>query len=135
MSGFLRRWGPALLWTALLFAVSSRPSLPVELRSGTDKLAHFAAYAVLGALLAYGQARSRLAVLWAVALGVLVGALDELYQSTVPGRSAEVADWIADTLGVLFGVGAFHAARRARARADAARAAPPAPGQPEASSS
>jgi VanZ family protein len=105
---FLRRWGPALLWTALLFAVSSRSSLPVDLHSGSDKLAHFAAYAVLGVLLAFGQVRSGMRVLWPVVLGSLIGALDELFQSTVPGRSAEVGDWVADSLGAAFGVLLFH---------------------------
>lgn len=108
MKLFLRRWGPALLWTALLFAVSSRPSLPVDLHSGTDKLAHFAAYSVLGVLLAFGQVRSGIRVIWPVVLGSLTGALDELFQSTVPGRSAEVGDWVADSLGAAFGVLLFH---------------------------
>jgi VanZ family protein len=112
---FLRRWGLALLWTALLFAVSSRPSLPVDLHSGTDKLAHFAAYTVLGVLLAHGQVRSRISVLWPLLIGVVVGGLDELFQSTVPNRTAEVGDWIADSLGVGFGVLSFHLWRRSRA--------------------
>jgi VanZ family protein len=101
---FLRRWGPAILWTAALFAASSRPSLPVDLHSGTDKLAHFAAYSVLGFLLARGSVRSSIALPWVVLVGVLIGGLDELYQSTVPNRVADVGDWIADSLGVFAGV-------------------------------
>ena len=42
-------------------------------------------------------------LLMAVLVGVLYGAMDELYQSTVPGRDAAVGDWIADALGVLAG--------------------------------
>jgi len=101
---FLWRWGPAILWTAVLFAASSRPSLPVDLHSGTDKLAHFAAYSVLGFLLARGGVRSRISLPLVVLIGILIGALDELYQSTIPNRVADVGDWIADSLGVVAGV-------------------------------
>lgn len=108
MTRQLRDWGPALLWTATLFALSSRPTLPVGLGSGLDKVAHFGAYGLLGLLLARGQARSGITVLWAVAAGMLIGALDEIYQGFVPGRATEFADWIADTLGILTGVSAYH---------------------------
>lgn len=111
MTRLLRDWGPALLWTATLFALSSRPTLPVDMGSGLDKVAHFGAYSLLGMLLARGQTRSGIAVLWAVAAGMLIGALDEFYQSFVPGRSAELADWIADALGVLTGVSLYHLSR------------------------
>jgi VanZ family protein len=114
VTGFLRRWGPALLCAALLFAASSRSSLPVDLHSGSDKLVHFAAYAVLGAALAYGQIASGISVAWPLLLGVATGGLDELYQSTVPNRSADPLDWLADSLGVFFGVFLFHLWRRFR---------------------
>lgn len=116
MSEFLRRWGPAMLWTAVLFAVGTRSSLPVDLHSGTDKLAHFGAYAVLGVLLAYGQHRAGVSFVGAVLIGGAVGAADELLQSTVPGRHGDPADWLADALGVAAGVLFFHLWRRARER-------------------
>jgi VanZ family protein len=119
---FLRRWAPALLWTTLLFAVSSRPALPVDLHSGSDKVAHFSAYAVLGVALAYGQVSSGISVAWPLLIGVATGGLDELYQSTVPNRSADPLDWLADSLGVFFGVLCFHLWRRRRERTT-----PPAP--------
>lgn len=128
MTGFLRSWAPALLWTAAIFAASSRSTVPVDLHSGTDKLAHFAAYAVLGVALAFGQLRSGLHLGWAVAIGVLIGGLDELYQGTVPGRRQELGDWIADSLGVIFGVAAYNFRARGRARPRAsARASEPIP--------
>jgi VanZ family protein len=114
VTGFLRRWGPALLWTALLFAVSSRPSLPVDLHSGTDKLAHFAAYSVLGVLLAFGQVRSGMFWLWPILMGITIGGLEELYQGTVPNRHSDVGDWIADSLGVINGVVLYNLWCRAR---------------------
>jgi VanZ family protein len=34
----------------------------------------------------------------------LYGASDELHQSFIPGRSPEIGDWVADTLGALIAV-------------------------------
>ena len=103
MRARLRAWGPLFLWAAIIFALSSRPTLPVSLGSGRDKLAHFLAYALLGALAARALPRRELAPL-AVLLGVAYGASDELHQHFVPGRSVEFGDWIADSLGVCAGV-------------------------------
>lgn len=97
-------WGPAVLWAAAIFWVSSRPSVPLPSGWGADKLSHFWAYTLLGFLLARGTAAYRLSPRWAVLLGVLYGASDELHQHFVPGRSVEAADWAADALGVLAGV-------------------------------
>jgi VanZ family protein len=116
----LRAWLPALLWTALIFAFNSRPSLPVALHSGSDKLAHFAAYSILGLLLAFGQARSAVPLGWVLVIGMIVGALDETYQGFVPGRARELGDWVADAAGVVTGVLLYHRFRRSRA--DSSRA-------------
>ena len=97
-------WGPAVLWAAAIFWVSSRPRVPLPPVWAADKVSHFGAYALLGLLLARGTTSSGLAPGWAVLLGVLYGASDELHQHFVPGRSAEAADWAADSLGALAGV-------------------------------
>jgi VanZ family protein len=61
---------------------------------GWDKPAHFLTFAIITALLMHGTAREApLAVLAAV---VAFGALDELQQLFVPGRTAELADFIVD---------------------------------------
>jgi VanZ family protein len=121
----LLAWVPAAAWAAFLFYMSSRPTLPVELASGLDKLAHFAAYLVLGALLAYATSRTGLHPAVAVMLGSLYGASDEIHQSFVPGRTAEVGDWVADTFGALAGVLLFLIVRRALpARSRGSRAEP-----------
>jgi VanZ family protein len=86
-----------------------------------DKLLHALEYAVLGGLLvpalrAAGLG-SRGAVLAAVTLASLYGASDEFHQSFVPGRDADVLDWVADTLGASAGAAAVSASialRRAR---------------------
>jgi VanZ family protein len=100
----LRFWIPALLWAALIFALSSRSTVPTPGVWGGDKLMHFGAFAVLGWLLAYAANRSALAPVWPVFLGLLYAASDEWHQSFVSGRSVEGADWIADALGVGAGV-------------------------------
>ena len=96
-------WTPALLWAAVLFAVSSRPTLPADLHGGLDKIAHFGAFAVLGLLLARGALSWRMPIGWPVLFGLLYAASDELHQAFVPGRFPDSADWVADALGVAAG--------------------------------
>jgi len=117
----VRAWLPAVAWGALIFLVSSRPTIPVALESGTDKIAHCLVYAVLGALLARGQVASGISVGAAATLGLLYAASDEWHQSFVPGRSADAADWIADAVGVVLGLTLYHRGRRRWARPDSAR--------------
>lgn len=115
-------WAGAMLWAATIFALSARPTLPVSLGSGRDKVVHFLAYALLGALLARAVEEPRR--LWLAALlGVAYGASDEMHQRYVPGRSAELADLAADALGVVAAVSLFYLHRvRARARRNRLRA-------------
>jgi VanZ family protein len=119
-------YGPALAWAALLLYVGSRPSLAAPLVPFYhDKAAHLLAYGVLGFLVgagwrvrhgAAGQPgpRPRRAS-WAVPLllALAVGAVDELHQRRVEGRSAEVGDFLADATGVVLG---FALAARWRGR-------------------
>ena len=115
MKRALADWGPALLWAAVLFFLSSRPALPTPpALPAADKLAHFAAYALLGALLSHGGRRRGTATWLLVALGALYGASDELHQHFVPGRQVSALDWLADLAGTLVGVlahGHFYAKR------------------------
>lgn len=97
-------WGPAAIWAAFLFLLSSNSTLPVDLSSGLDKVAHFGAYLVLGFLVALGADRLDLPLALAIVLGAGYGVLDEFHQSMVPGRTATVGDWLADLAGVAVGV-------------------------------
>jgi VanZ family protein len=97
-------WGPAVAQMAIIFAISSLHQ--VTLPEGvSDKTGHFAGYAILGAALIRALASARWARVGAgVALAALLlssayGASDEFHQSFVPGRTADVHDWVADTLG------------------------------------
>ncbi len=106
MSNRLRAWGPAAAWAGLLFTLSALPELP---SAGSipygDKLAHLLAYAVFGALLAFGRRRAErpVAHLLLLAIGALYAVSDEWHQSYVPGRVPDVADWLADLVGLIAG--------------------------------
>lgn len=124
MSRAVLAWVPAVLWAAAIFVVSARPSVSLPSFRAADKVLHFGAYALMGFLLAHAAASSGLSPRWAVVLGWLYGASDELHQGFVPGRSMDPADWAADALGVLAGTFAYtriQAWRRGRTPA-AARA-------------
>ena len=73
-----------------------------------DKLDHLAEFAVLGALLRnavslYNPLPGVTPAMCVLTLGACYGALDELHQSLVPGRSMQLSDWLADTVGVALG--------------------------------
>ena len=101
-----------ILYVLLIFFMSTRtsfqpPGPDFELK---DKLAHAMEYSVLGLLLFGGigwtVSRSRgVTFLFLFAVGVSIGALDELLQSYVPGREMDLYDWFADAVGVAAGVG------------------------------
>ncbi len=116
---WLAAWAPAIVYAALIFALSSLsqppPFVPPELLS-LDKLVHLAEYAVLGALLARalragGRPAARVFA-GALLLGSLYGASDELHQAFVPKRTAEVRDWAADSAGAALGAAAVAFLRR-----------------------
>jgi VanZ family protein len=115
----LRAWILAGAYLALIFGLSSIPQGPLSrsVFKVSDKLAHLAEYAGLGLLLTVAFRRTlRGAKRWVltvvvVCVGALVGALDETYQLTVPGRDRDLLDWVADVAGVLLGNGASMAFR------------------------
>jgi VanZ family protein len=117
---------PVILWAFVLFALSSIPNLPSPIHIGTwdDKLSHFVAYAILGALLLRAVARH--AALpkardfkISLTVGILYGITDELHQYFVPGRYMEFNDFIADALGVIAGtLGYLWLAHRRMRRAE-----------------
>ena len=74
----------------------------------SDKVLHFLAYAGLSFLIAMllpllGIRDSRV-YLAALLVAVGYGAIDELGQIPIPGRNADVVDWLADVAGAVTGV-------------------------------
>lgn len=110
MNKFWSHRAPAIAWALTLFVLSSIPDIPSPIHLGTwdDKLQHFAAYAILGALVLRATAiDSRLPngrnFMMTFALCTFFGATDEVHQYFVPGRFMEFNDFVADAAGVVAG--------------------------------
>lgn len=84
-----------------LFVGGAQPQAIGLISAPWDKLAHIALFYVFSLLLARFVS---LPVAWVIVLGLLVGAADELYQSSLPGRVGTWDDWLADDVGVALGV-------------------------------
>ena len=101
-------WLPPLLYMAAIFYMSSRSDpVPQVTVNVWDKLLHFLLYAGLAALFCralLGEGMPSRPAFWAAALlASAYGASDEYHQLFVPLRDPDLQDWIADTLGALFG--------------------------------
>ncbi len=100
---------PAALYYGLIFVLSSRRlKLDVSLPN-FDKLAHGAAYWLLGFLLAFGFFKLlRLSLKTkqggVILTGVILGILDEIHQIFVPGRTPDPLDVAADAVGIVLGL-------------------------------
>ena len=98
----------------MLITTTHIPKVPDPLGfRPSDKLLHFMAYTVLGALVGLVSSRyvrPRLGVALMLFVGLAVhGVLDEVTQPLF-GRHADAADWFADILGAAAGLGLFFAA-------------------------
>ena len=106
----LTHWLPVVLWGAVIFALSSIPSLSSGLGTWDvvlRKLAHASEYAVLGLLLV----RALLREVPALALGVAYAISDEVHQAFVRGRHGSPFDVAVDSAGLLLGVLLWRRAR------------------------
>jgi VanZ family protein len=95
---------PAISYAVLILVLSSRPGaeLPSTGVVQGDKGLHVLEYFVFGALLllparVFGW-RGRAAVLGA---GIVFAAIDETFQTTIPGRFGDAADFAMDVVGLL----------------------------------
>ncbi|HQP10299.1 MAG TPA: VanZ family protein [Candidatus Omnitrophota bacterium] len=105
-SKFFKFWFPAILYSGIIFWVSSQPHVKTPMpQLRFDAVLHLLAYMPFGFLLARAVDQTKKSVPWQLLFGlVLLGAFvygisDEFHQSFVPGRSAEAFDLIADTIG------------------------------------
>ena len=102
-SRLLTVWLPVVAWAAVIFTLSSIPSLSTGLGTWDTILrkgAHLTEYAVLGALLYRALGREPLAL----AVGIAYAATDELHQHFVHGRHASPLDVAIDAVGVAAGM-------------------------------
>jgi VanZ family protein len=100
------RWAAVLAWAAFVVVLSVLPgrAMPGIAIPGLDKIAHFVFYSAL-ALLAERAARKPHFTSWAVVTVScgLLGAMLELVQRFLPGRSMSVADMLVNFLGAAVG--------------------------------
>jgi VanZ family protein len=102
---------PLVLYWILILTLTSLPAVDVPNVHINDKIEHFMAYGGLGFLLNLSlriQNKFKLVKKYPAWFAVLFvsayGAIDELHQLFIPGRSCDILDWSADTIGVLIGV-------------------------------
>jgi len=101
---------PAPLIAGTLWFLSSQSTLPQPPGPlSWDKLQHLLAYGVFGFAVGlwmsptFWKNRTVLALLVTTIIGSAYGAIDEIHQYFVPGRHSNVWDWVANTLGSLWG--------------------------------
>jgi VanZ family protein len=114
---------PAPAVAAAIWILSSQSTLPVPKGIlGWDKLQHALAFGVLAFASgpwvspAFKKRHPVLAPLIVFAAASAYGALDEIHQSFVPGRDCNAWDWLADTLGAVFGAAGYAAFGRLKAK-------------------
>ncbi len=105
-------WVPLICWFLIIHNFSATPGrdLPRIDIPHADKLFHLVEYFVFGILLirAFDQSNvnvslAKLSIL-AIIIALCYGALDELFQRSVPGRSSDIVDYIVDCIGSLSGI-------------------------------
>jgi VanZ family protein len=109
-------WLLAVVWMAVIFWLSASPEgrgsfwllhyIPFR-----DKGAHALAFGLLAVLFYFASGRFWIAFV----LASLYGISDEVHQYFVPGRSVDVTDWLADTVGAGLALAVLWLVLRARA--------------------
>ena len=108
---FALYWLPLILYCLFIYIQSDHPSPEqIPIFPYVDKVLHVTAYGIMGILFyrAYQTLRLKdnikMLMLLSVISASLYGISDEIHQSFVPFREADVADVIADMIGALSGV-------------------------------
>lgn len=104
-------WFPVFLWCALIYYLSSIPSLRSELPNYLDllfrKIAHITEFAVLTILFFRAASLNmgrRRALFYAVLFAFTFASSDEYHQTFVYGRSGNAGDVIIDSMGIFLSV-------------------------------
>lgn len=121
-------WAPVAVWMGVIFAVSSRSSLPRLSDPIADtflkKGGHIAEYAILAGLCRraiHQTANTRYPTILAFAVTVLYAISDEWHQSFVPGRNSQSTDALIDASGALISLAALYLWGRNKSGADGAQ--------------
>ena len=91
-----------------IFYVSSIPQLPFlqTAFAWQDKVLHIIAYFIFGlslliAFIPYKKTSLKNKLIIFISIGTFYGASDEYHQSFIIGRSSEIADLVADIIGII----------------------------------
>jgi VanZ family protein len=102
---------PLIVYWLILFTATTLPAESVPSIGVTDKLNHLTAYLILSVLifLTLFFQRKYLLTLNSVAIYTIIicfvyGIIDEVHQILIPGRNAELLDWLSDAAGSVIGV-------------------------------
>jgi len=98
---------PAVAFSVGILFLSSRPGsqVPSTGIAFGDKLEHVVEYFLYGLLLLLPTRDLGWRGRWiSLGAGLAFASFDEAFQTTVPGRIGDVADWAADALGLLLAV-------------------------------
>lgn len=109
------KWVLAVFWTAfIIYGLSSPPSatprFPWLAMEGMDKLVHAVLFGIEAALCvwAIGKRANLQLLIWVVVWCTVLGGTMELVQyKWVEGRTGDVVDLLADTLGAILGAVVF----------------------------
>lgn len=104
-------YAPLIVYWTILFIATTLPVESIPTVAISDKIHHLVAYFILSVLLYLTliyQRKSKTLFTNApsatILLASIYGALDEIHQIFVPGRFADILDWLADFAGTLLGV-------------------------------
>lgn len=113
-----RRCTASVLWAVVILGITSVPGTAIPAGPeipGLDKVVHATMYGVLGYLVG-GALAGEAGLAWVVAMAMIaaMAAGDEWHQEWIPGRSADVFDWVADVAGATAGLSLSRAAQARR---------------------
>ena len=102
---------PLVIYWLLLITATSLPAADLPSIGTIDKVNHFIAYFGLSVLLTlcflfqtkYDFLYKK-AFLISFLIVIFYGVIDEVHQLFIPGRMAEILDWLADVGGALIGI-------------------------------
>jgi len=102
---------PLVIHWISIFVLTSLPSDAMPQFGLYDKLKHFIAYLVLSIFLTmslYLQSRFKNAkkefIKYSFIITIIYSTFDELHQLFIPGRYAEILDWLANLIGIILGI-------------------------------
>jgi hypothetical protein len=95
----------AIVWTVVILGLCSIPRQEMPDGMGSDKLHHFGAFGILGALWYWTKPKPFLVILGGTTYGFFI----EIWQHLLPiGRTFDLYDGLADAIGVIVAIPIAH---------------------------